>query len=196
MKHVFLPLAAIAFLAAPLGAAPKVKSVPNPDFTKGEKIPAAAKHDWNLGATGARGWMYVEKLVTNQARQIAITKVEKGSPADGVLAVGDVGAQHTGLAVVDEAVHRRDRALEREHDRVHRDLVGGAREDIASVRAACGLHETGLLEQGGDALEIREREVLGVGDGLERDRVRAALEPELDQQPDPILRLRREDHGR
>ena len=29
-------------------------------------------------------------MVTSDARQIAITKVEKGSPADGVLAVGDV----------------------------------------------------------------------------------------------------------
>ncbi|HOP77888.1 MAG TPA: DUF6288 domain-containing protein [Thermogutta sp.] len=61
-----------------------------PDFTRGDRIPEGAVHDWNLGPTGARGWMYCDKLVTSDARQILITKVEKGSPADGVLAVGDV----------------------------------------------------------------------------------------------------------
>jgi hypothetical protein len=61
-----------------------------PDLSKGETIPAEAKHDWTLGATGARGWIYSDKLETTDARQIAITKVDKGSPADGLLAVGDV----------------------------------------------------------------------------------------------------------
>ncbi|MEY5012424.1 MAG: hypothetical protein RLY69_139 [Verrucomicrobiota bacterium] len=61
-----------------------------PDFTQGEKIPEDAKHDWNLGAIGARGWMYSDKMSTAGARQIAITQVEKSSPADGILAVGDV----------------------------------------------------------------------------------------------------------
>ena len=62
----------------------------NPDFTKGGSIPEGAKHDWNLGATGARGWMFSKKLVTTEARQIAITKVEKGSPADSILVAGDL----------------------------------------------------------------------------------------------------------
>lgn len=61
-----------------------------PDFTQGYIIPKNAGHDWNLGATGLRGWMYCDKLVTSDARQIAITKVEAKSPADGVIAVGDV----------------------------------------------------------------------------------------------------------
>jgi len=64
--------------------------VPAPDFTKGDKIPKKAKHDWNLGATGLRGWIYCDKMVTSDARQIAITKVESNSPADGIFAVGDV----------------------------------------------------------------------------------------------------------
>jgi hypothetical protein len=34
--------------------------------------------------------MFCHKLVTDEARQIAITKVDAGSPADGVLATGDV----------------------------------------------------------------------------------------------------------
>ena len=64
--------------------------VPAPDFTKGDKIPKKAKHDWNLGATGLRGWIYCNKMVTSDARQIAITKVESNSPTDGIFAVGDV----------------------------------------------------------------------------------------------------------
>jgi len=61
-----------------------------PDLTQGDAIPQQVKHDWNLGATGARGWIHCDQLVTSDARQIAITKVAPGSPADGVLAVGDV----------------------------------------------------------------------------------------------------------
>jgi hypothetical protein len=63
---------------------------PNSDFTRGDSIPKDAPHDWNLGPTGLRGWMYCDKLVTTDARQIAITAVDPGSPADGLLAVGDV----------------------------------------------------------------------------------------------------------
>ena len=61
-----------------------------PDFTRGAEIPAGATHDWNLGATGLRGWIFCDKMVTTDARKIAITKVDKGSPADGILAIGDV----------------------------------------------------------------------------------------------------------
>lgn len=61
-----------------------------PDFTKGAKIPKGAKHDWNLGPTGLRGWIFCDQLVTTDARQILVTKVEKGSPAAGVFQVDDV----------------------------------------------------------------------------------------------------------
>lgn len=61
-----------------------------PDFTKGDPIPEGASHDWNLGATGARGWMFCDKMVTTDARQIRITQVAPGSPADGILKEGDV----------------------------------------------------------------------------------------------------------
>ena len=82
-------LTASAALVVPCPAAPRGQMA-NPDFTKGESIPEGANHDWNLGATGARGWMFSNRLETTEARQIAITKVDKGSPADGVLKVGDV----------------------------------------------------------------------------------------------------------
>ena len=78
-----------AVLATPALAATNGQ-MPPPDFTKGETIPTGAAHDWNLGATGARGWIYCDKMVTSDARQIAITRVEKRSPADRILEVGDV----------------------------------------------------------------------------------------------------------
>lgn len=56
----------------------------------GSSCSAAAKHDWNLGATGLRGWIRCDKMVTSDAREIAITRVDEGSPADGVFAVGDL----------------------------------------------------------------------------------------------------------
>ncbi len=86
LPHLALTLA----LLTPSSAAPRGKQIENPDLTKGGTIPEQAKHDWNLGATGARGWMYCDRLTTTDARQIAVTQVDKGSPADGVLATGDV----------------------------------------------------------------------------------------------------------
>ena len=85
----FLAAVLLAVPASVSAATPKGKPA-NPDFTQGDAIPAGAKHDWNLGPTGLRGWMFCDKLVTTDARQISITKVEKGSPAEGILAVGDV----------------------------------------------------------------------------------------------------------
>ena len=82
-----LAIALILVTPGALFGAPRKMTMP--DFTKGDAIPAGANHDWNLGPTGARGWMYSEKLATADARQISITKVDKNSPADGVLAVGD-----------------------------------------------------------------------------------------------------------
>ncbi len=73
-----------AFAAGPKG------SMTLPDFTKGDPIPEGAAHDWNLGATGLRGWMYSSDLATSEARQISVTRIIKGSPADGKLKVGDV----------------------------------------------------------------------------------------------------------
>ncbi len=66
------------------------KTLVVPDFMQGDVIPAGAKHDWNLGPTGLRGWMFCDQMVTTDARQIAITMVEKGSPAEQIFAVGDV----------------------------------------------------------------------------------------------------------
>lgn len=66
---------------------------PLPDFTKGDTIDLTQTGvyvDWNLGATGARGWVYGWFGSTDRSRQILITKVHEGSPADGILQKGDV----------------------------------------------------------------------------------------------------------
>ena len=66
----------------------KKEILPNPDFTQGGK--SDSSHDWTLGPTGARGWIYSSKGQSSAARQILVTAVAKGSPADGALSSGDV----------------------------------------------------------------------------------------------------------
>ena len=61
---------------------------PPPDMTKDGKRDSTPS--WNLGPTGAKGWIYCRGLDTSEARQILVTEVDKGSPADGVLATNDV----------------------------------------------------------------------------------------------------------
>ena len=91
MKHSIIAAACAALFLTDLpAAAAGGETLAMPDFTKGEAIPAKAKKDWNLGPTGLRGWMFCDRLVTTDARQIAVTLVDKGSPADGVIAPGDV----------------------------------------------------------------------------------------------------------
>ncbi len=83
-----LAVSIVASLGTPGSAGPKPTE--NPDFTAGGSVPQGSDHDWNLGATGARGWMFSSHEVTTDARQVYITRVEENSPAHGVLAVGDV----------------------------------------------------------------------------------------------------------
>jgi len=74
-------------------------AAPVPDLTKGEKRDNTP--DCNLGPTGAKGWVFARGLDTSEARQILITGVEKGSPADGVLETNDVILGVNGQAVTE-----------------------------------------------------------------------------------------------
>ncbi len=94
--------------ASPVRAAAKSPK-PVPDLTKGGE--KDDKHDWNLGPTGARGWIWGRLLETTDARQILITKVDKGSPADGVLEVGDVVLGVGGKLFTDDARKSFGRAI-------------------------------------------------------------------------------------
>ena len=57
-------------------------------------FPYAGIRNWhvtqNLGATGARGWVYGHKTDTNEGREILVKSVVPGSPADGILQPYDV----------------------------------------------------------------------------------------------------------
>lgn len=88
--HTLCHCAVAALLLLPICArsGERQDAMPAPDFTKGDK-PGEA-HDWTLGPTGVRGWIFTANGHSHVARQILITEVAKGSPADGVLGVGDV----------------------------------------------------------------------------------------------------------
>ncbi|MFU8847089.1 MAG: DUF6288 domain-containing protein [Opitutales bacterium] len=83
-------LLATALLATLPATAQRNRDMPNPDLTGGESIPEGARWDLTLGATGLRGWMHSRRLSTTEARQVAVTAVDAGSPADGLFEVGDV----------------------------------------------------------------------------------------------------------
>jgi hypothetical protein len=82
-----LMLCGMVMTASGAGKGKQEKQLP-PDFTKGGQKDES--HDWNLGPTGARGWLYGWAGNTAEARQILVTAVDKGSPADGILKSGDV----------------------------------------------------------------------------------------------------------
>ena len=68
-----------------------------PDLTQGADVDRS--QTYNLGATGLRGWIHsraanvfdgVQGRTTTASRQILVTHVGRGSPADGVMEPGDV----------------------------------------------------------------------------------------------------------
>ena len=85
-----LTLAAILAMPSPTRAAPKGSTSAMPDFTKGATLEKDAPHDWALGPTGARGWIFTANGHSRDARQILVTAVAKDSAAAAVLNTGDV----------------------------------------------------------------------------------------------------------
>jgi hypothetical protein len=69
-----------------------------PDLTNGDAPTGSAV--LTLGPTGLRGWLYYSADDTSLSRQILVTSVDEGSPADGIIAIDDVilGADGTGAA--------------------------------------------------------------------------------------------------
>ncbi len=81
-----------------------------PDFTRGGK--RDQNHDWLLGPTGARGWIFLRhEDLTAASRQILITAVDAGSPADGVLRTNDVILGVFGKPFADDARKSFGRAI-------------------------------------------------------------------------------------
>jgi hypothetical protein len=103
-----LSIAALAGgLLLPLHAADNPRI---PDFTAGGKRDKS--HDWLLGPTGLRGWMYFRQNdLTAASRQILVTAVDKGSPADGIVRVKDVILGVFGKPFADDARRRFGHAI-------------------------------------------------------------------------------------
>ena len=87
-NRIPVSLVAVVLLLGDAGICSAAGKPPVPDLTAGGQ--KDQRHDWNLGPTGARGWIWAWQLETTDSRQILVTKVAQGSPADGVLEVGDV----------------------------------------------------------------------------------------------------------
>jgi hypothetical protein len=100
MKKILISLASAAALAVPfsISAAPKGQPQLMPDFTKGDVVAKDGPHDWTLGPTGARGWIYTNSGHSGEARQILVTAVAKGSPCEPVLSVGSMKADGSNVA--------------------------------------------------------------------------------------------------
>ena len=72
-----------------LSAIPRPLAGPVRDLR--EEIDFKRIGEFHLGPTGLMGWMHVSRnSMTHEARQILITRVEPGCPAEGVLQEGDV----------------------------------------------------------------------------------------------------------
>jgi hypothetical protein len=95
-RPIFLSTLLFSFIAA---AATQDKREPIPDLT--QTVIENTKKDFLLGPTGMRGWIavrntkfsvedFTNNLSTGFSRQILVTKVEEGSPADGHVNIGDV----------------------------------------------------------------------------------------------------------
>ena len=81
-----------------------------PDLTHGGKRDDI--HDFLLGPTGARGWMFTrDEDLTAASRQILITAVDAGSPADGILRAKDVILGVDGKLFADDARKSFGRAI-------------------------------------------------------------------------------------
>ena len=89
-KRKFLAVVStFCLLSGFVGALSAAAPVPvPPDLTQGGKKDDS--HDWQLGPTGARGWIHTAMGHSAASRQILVTVVDAGSPADGSLRVGDV----------------------------------------------------------------------------------------------------------
>lgn len=100
-RRLLAAIIAMAAIAMVRPAAAAAEPAQPPDLTRGGV--KDDKHDWTLGPTGALGWIWAKDFVTTDARQILITKVDPGSPADGVLEPGDVILGVNGLPFAGDA---------------------------------------------------------------------------------------------
>lgn len=99
-----LPLLLATLLLPGFASSAEVKPTATPpDFTADPTLPAGARHDWTLGPTGLRGWYFTAKGHSREARQLLVTEVATGSPAEGVFNKSDVILGVNGVLFSDDA---------------------------------------------------------------------------------------------
>jgi hypothetical protein len=90
MKSVLIGIL-VPLLAGGVVLAEPAKPIAGPVRDLREGVDFERIGEFHLGPTGARGWMHVSgNFMTGEARQVLVTAVESGSPADGVLQAGDL----------------------------------------------------------------------------------------------------------
>ncbi len=139
MKHIAALVALSAFIFDIAHAAQKKSAPQIPDFTAGAPAPEKNWHDWTLGPTGLRGWMFTAKMETSEARQIYVTRVDQGSPADGVFAVGDVILGADGKSFASDArvaFAKAVTAAEAGDGKLHLLRWRGGKQDTAELKLA------------------------------------------------------------
>lgn len=101
----------LSFLVATNGRLTAAVQEPAPpDLTHGGKRDNT--HDWLLGPTGVRSWIFTRNDdLTSASRQILITAVDAGSPAEGVLRSKDVILEVNGKLFMDDARKSFGRAI-------------------------------------------------------------------------------------
>jgi len=73
-----------------------------PDLTESQTLGVDESKFFYLGPTGMKGWMYWSSLTT-EARQILVTDIRTGTPADGVLEYHDVILGTNGVLFTNDA---------------------------------------------------------------------------------------------
>lgn len=176
-----------------------------PDFTKGEPIPEGYTHDWNLGPTGLRGWIHCERLTTTDARQIRITKVDPGSPADGIIHVDDIILGIDGKPFDGDARERFARAITQAEENGTLSLLrwsGGTTDRVTLQLQKMGSYSptapfncaksAKIMKQGWDALAKKMADESGRSDSIPRALNALALLSSGDPQYHPVLRRQAE----
>src|SRR3954469_6080132 len=109
--------------------------------------------------------------------------------------LGFARADDLAVGVGGDALDRGDGTLERLDVLGHRDLVGGAGEQVAAAGAAPALHQLRLAQAGDEVLEVGERQPVGLGDLGQRHRTRVRAARQLDEDADAVLGFGGEHHG-
>src|SRR3954464_237714 len=109
--------------------------------------------------------------------------------------LGLASADDLAVGVGGDALDRGDGALERLDDLGHRDLVGGAGEQVAAAGAAPALHQLRLAQARDEVLAVGERQPIGLGDLGQRHRTRVRAARQLDEDADAVLGFGGEHHG-